>query len=237
MIVFPAIDLIDGRCVRLQKGDYATASQVADSVLETAQSFEAAGASWIHMVDLDAAKSGKPQNGAHIFEVAAQTGLSVQTGGGIRDLKTIETYLENGVKRVILGSVAAKNPNLVKEAVTHFKEHIAVGIDAKNGMVATSGWIDDTDISYIELAKRMEDVGVSCIIFTDIAKDGMLGGPNFEQLAALQSAVSCDTIASGGVSTIDDMRRLREQKLYGAICGKALYTGAIDLKQAIGEAE
>ena len=236
MIILPAIDIKDKQCVRLVKGDYATAHQVAESPYETAKSFKAANASWIHMVDLDGAKEGKPVNTKIYKDVATKTSLKVEVGGGIRDMKTIEYYLERGIERVILGSVAVKNPELVKEAVKEFKERIAVGIDAKNGMVATEGWLEKSDVSYLDLGLAMEDAGVKTIIFTDISRDGTLTGVNTEQLGRLNETVSCNIIASGGVSSIKDIEDCLELNLYGCICGKALYTGALNLEEAVRKA-
>ena len=236
MIILPAIDIKDGKCVRLVKGDYATAHQVAESPYDTAAAFRAAGAAWIHMVDLDGAKEGKPVN-TEIFErVAKESGLKVEVGGGIRHMKTIEQFLEKGISRVILGSVAVKNPDLVKEAVKEFGEKIAVGIDAKNGMVATEGWLEKSDVTYTDLALAMEDAGVRTIIYTDISRDGTLTGVNTEQLGNLNRTVSCNIIASGGVSSIVDIENCIDLKLYGCICGKAVYTGALNLMEALGKA-
>lgn len=236
MIILPAIDIKDGKCVRLVKGDYATAHQVAESPYDTAAAFRAAGAAWIHMVDLDGAKEGKPVN-TEIFErVAKESGLKVEVGGGIRHMKTIEQFLEKGISRVILGSVAVKNPDLVKEAVKEFGEKIAVGIDAKNGMVATEGWLEKSDVTYTDLALAMEDAGMRTIIYTDISRDGTLTGVNTEQLGNLNRTVSCNIIASGGVSSIVDIENCIDLNLYGCICGKAVYTGALNLMEAIGKA-
>ena len=236
MIILPAIDIKDGKCVRLVKGDYATAHQVAESPYDTAAAFRAAGAAWIHMVDLDGAKEGKPVN-TEIFErVAKESGLKVEVGGGIRHMKTIEQFLEKGISRVILGSVAVKNPDLVKEAVKEFGEKIAVGIDAKNGMVATEGWLEKSDVTYTDLALAMEDAGVRTVIYTDISRDGTLTGVNTEQLGNLNRTVSCNIIASGGVSSIVDIENCIDLNLYGCICGKAVYTGALNLMEAIGKA-
>ncbi len=212
MIILPAIDIKDGNCVRLQKGDYATAHKVADSPYETAKRFKDAGAEWMHMVDLDGAKDAKLINADLIADVAKSSGLLVEVGGGIRSMEAVAYYLSRGVNRVILGSAAVKDPQLVIDAVNAFGDQIAVGIDAKNGMVQAEGWLDNSDIHYIELAKRMEDVGVRTIIFTDIDRDGMLSGPNLKQL--------------------DDLA-LTELDIYGAICGKSIYSGTLDLKQAI----
>ena len=236
MIILPAIDIKDGKCVRLVKGDYATAHQVAESPYDTAAAFRAAGAAWIHMVDLDGAKEGKPVN-TEIFErVAKESGLKVEVGGGIRHMKTIEQFLEKGISRVILGSVAVKNPDLVKEAVKEFGEKIAVGIDAKNGMVATEGWLEKSDVTYTDLALAMEDAGVRTIIYTDISRDGTLTGVNTEQLGNLNRTVSRNILASGGVSSIVDIENCIDLNLYGCICGKAVYTGALNLMEAIGKA-
>ncbi len=233
MIILPAIDIKDGCCVRLQKGDFATAHKVAEDAGETAASFRAAGAGWIHMVDLDGAKEGAMKNAPLFLEIAKSSGLKVELGGGIRDRETVEYYLENGISRVILGSAAVKNPTLVREAAAAFGERIAVGIDAKDGMVATEGWLDTSSVRYLDLAKEMEQAGVKMIIFTDVFRDGMLGGLNLEQLSALEQAVSCNIIASGGVRDLSDIEACKRLGLYGVICGKALYTGDLPLKAAI----
>lgn len=236
MIILPAIDIKDGKCVRLRKGAFDTAEQVAASPYDTADSFRQAGAAWIHMVDLDGAKDAKPVNSEIFCKVAAQSGLKVELGGGIRRMDTIEKYLERGIARVILGSVAVKNPALVKEAVQHFGEQIAVGIDAKQGMVATEGWLDTSNVDYIEMAKMMEAVGVQTIIYTDISKDGMLSGVNGQQLDAINQAVRCNIIASGGVKSLADIELCRQLGLYGVICGKSIYSGSLDLAEAIAKA-
>lgn len=233
MIIFPAIDIIDGKPVRLFKGDFSTAEQVAEDALQTAQGFVDAGAEWIHMVDLDGSVQKKRVNYQVFVDVANQTSLKVELGGGIRTMQDIDYYANNGISRVILGSVALKNPALVKEAVKEFGDLIAVGIDAKNGLVATEGWTEGSDTFYIDLARQMEDMGVKTIIYTDISKDGTLSGPNIEQLTALNEAVSCDITASGGVTNIDDIIALNNKGLYGAICGKSIYKGTLDLKQAV----
>lgn len=233
MIILPAIDLKDGNCVRLFKGDYSTVHKVAESPLETALAFEQAGATWIHMVDLDGAKDGIRKNHEIILNVCEQTNLNVEIGGGIRDMETVDFYLENGAARVILGSAAVKNKQLVVDAVSKYGERIAVGIDAKNGMVCAEGWLDNSGVEFVELAKEMEKIGVSKIIFTDISKDGMLSGPNLVQLDELKATVSCDIIASGGVSNLKDIINLAELNIYGAIAGKAIYTGDLNLSDAI----
>jgi len=233
VLIFPAIDIKDGRPVRLVKGDYSTASQVAESAVSAAKAFEASGAEWLHMVDLDGAKAGDTVNRGVILEVASQCSMKVQVGGGIRDMDTIRDYLENGVSRVILGSAALKQPDLVREAVELYGDKIAVGIDARDGKVATEGWLDTSSVDYLDFARLMESIGVKTIIFTDISKDGTLQGPNLEQLEAINNAVSCDIIASGGVSCADDIRHLRDLFMYGAICGKSLYSGSLELPEAI----
>lgn len=233
MIIFPAIDMIDGKPVRLYKGDFSTASQVAGDVLETAKEFVLAGAQWIHMVDLDGSLKKERVNSASVIKVANETSLKVEIGGGIRKIEDIDFYINNGIERVILGSVALKNPALVKEAVKEFGDKIAVGIDAKNGYAATEGWTEASDVHFIELAKRMEAVGVKTIIYTDISKDGTLSGPNLEQLVEINNAVSCDITASGGVTNIDDIIALKNAGLYGAICGKSIYNKTLSLEEAI----
>lgn len=233
MIIFPAIDIIAGKPVRLFKGDFSTAEQVASDALETAESFVKAGASWIHMVDLDGSLEKKRVNSQTFVDVANQTSLKVELGGGIRTMQDIDYYANNNISRVILGSVALKNPKLVEEAVKEFGSLIAVGIDAKNGFVATEGWTEGSDTHFIDLAKQMEQMGVETIIYTDISKDGTLAGPNVEQLVELNNSVSCNITASGGVTNIDDIITLRDNGLYGAICGKSIYKGTLDLKQAV----
>ena len=185
------------------------------------------------MVDLDGAKDGVRKNHEIILSVCEQTNLNVEVGGGIRDMEAVDFYLENGASRVILGSAAVKNKQLVVDAVKKYGEKIAVGIDAKNGMVCAEGWIDNSGVDYIMLAKEMEKIGVSKIIFTDISKDGMLSGPNLVQLDGLKASVSCDIIASGGVSNLKDIINLAELNIYGAIAGKAIYTGDLKLSDAI----
>lgn len=236
MIILPAIDIQDGNVVRLYKGDYSTVEKVADDFMDTAKSFEAAGAEWIHMVDLDGAKEGRPVNTKIYTDVAEFTDLRVELGGGIRSIETIHAYLEMGISRVILGSAALKDPQLVKNAVKIFgSDKIAVGIDAKNGLVATEGWLETSDVNYIDLANEMITFGVKYFIFTDISRDGTLTGVNAEQLKALYDGThgECNIIASGGVHTIEDIRICKEMGLYGTICGKSIYSGSLDLKQAI----
>lgn len=233
MIILPAIDIKDGNCVRLYKGDYSTAHKVAEDAVTTAKGFEHDGTDWMHMVDLDGAKAKKPVNNELILNVRKNTGLNIEVGGGIRDMASIEYYIENGINRVILGSAALQNPELVKEAAAKYGKHIAVGIDALNEMVAAEGWTETSSVNYIEMAKQMEAVGVQYIIFTDISKDGTLQGPNFDQLQRLNDAVSCNIIASGGVSCLDDIIKLNDLGLYGAIAGKAIYSKALSLEDAV----
>ena len=235
MIILPAIDIKDGNCVRLFKGDFSTVEKVASDYLETAKSFEDAGAEWIHMVDLDGAKEGRPVNTKIYTDVAEKTNLKVELGGGIRSLETISEYLDMGISRVILGSVALKNPALVRDAVEKFgSEKIVVGIDAMNGMVATEGWLETSDVNYIDLANQMIKSGVKYFIFTDISKDGTLSGVNKEQLQALaEGTQNCNIIASGGVHTMDDIKACKEMGLYGTICGKSIYKGTLNLREAV----
>ncbi len=237
MLIIPAIDIKDGVCVRLFKGDYATVHKVADNPVETAQRFSQDGAKWLHMVDLDGAKDGKRVNAELIISVAASSDLKVEIGGGIRDMESVEFYLNNGIERVILGSAAVKNQNFVYEAIREYGDKIAVGIDAKNGMVKAEGWIDSSEINYLELAKRMENIGCKTIIYTDIDQDGTMSGPNLKELDDLVNTVSCRIVASGGVSNLIDIVNLSNLNVYGAICGKALYSGNLDLKKAIEVAQ
>lgn len=233
MIIFPAIDIIDGKPVRLYKGDFTTAKQVADDALATALSFEKAGCQWIHMVDLDGSLQKKPVNSETLITVAKETSLKVELGGGIRTMNDIDFYVNKGISRVILGSVALKNPALVKEAVKEFGDVIAVGIDAKNGYAAAEGWMQESNVYFTDLAKQMESVGVKTIIYTDISKDGTLSGPNLSQLEEINNAVSCNITASGGVTSITDILALRDKELYGAICGKSIYQETLDLREAV----
>lgn len=233
MVILPAVDIMDGKPVRLYKGDFSTAHQVAEAALKTALDFEKAGAEWIHMVDLDGSLMKKRVNEKIFLSVAENTALKVEVGGGIRTMQDIDFYISSGISRVILGSVALKDPELVKKAVNAYGDKIAVGIDAKNGYAAAEGWTQTSDIYFTDLAKKMEQCGVKTIIYTDISKDGTLSGPNLEQLDEINSAVSCNIIASGGVTDIDDIKALKSLGLYGAICGKSIYSGSLDLKQAL----
>ena len=232
-MILPAIDIKNGTCVRLYQGEMSTAEQVANSALEAAGAFKAAGASWVHMVDLDGAVEGVRKNTGIFLEVVQESGLKVEVGGGIRTMADIAFYLENGISRVILGSIALRDALLVRQAVAEFGGQIAVGIDARDGMVAAEGWVETSAVSDVELAKRMEDAGVQCLICTDIARDGMLSGPNLGQLTRIQRAVKCDIVASGGVTNLSDIAALRDCGLYGAICGRSIYKGTLSLREAI----
>lgn len=234
MIIFPAIDIMDGKPVRLLRGDFGTAEQVAEDVLTTAKQFARVGCTWVHMVDLDGSLQKKPVNTDPILQVVEHTPLKVEVGGGIRTMEDIAFYLDRGVDRVILGSVALKNPELVQQAVDAYGDKIAVGIDAKQGMVATEGWTEDSKMDFIDLAKAMEKMGVATIIYTDIGRDGTLSGPDVQGLDRLNKAVGCNVIASGGVTTITDILVMKDKKMYGTICGKCIYKKTLDLREAVG---
>lgn len=237
MIVLPAIDMKDGRCVRLRKGDFGTVHQVAAGALETARRFADAGAKWVHMVDLDGARDGVRKNFPQIFEVITQSGLQVELGGGIKSVPDLITVVEAGAARAVVGSAAVTHPEVLDYAIAQWgADRVAVGIDCLNGKVRTAGWEADSGLDFLDFARQMEERGVRTLIFTDIAADGMLSGPSYGQLAALQEAVSCQIVASGGVTTLDDVKRLRDMGLYGAIIGKAYYAGTLDLAEAVKEA-
>ena len=235
MILYPAIDLKDGNAVRLYKGEMDQATVFNENPAAQALEFVNAGCEWLHLVDLNGAFAGEPVNAAPVEEILKQCKVPAQLGGGIRDMATIERWLDKGLSRVILGTVAVENPDLVREACKEFAGHVAVGIDARNGRVATKGWAEETDVMVIDLAKSFEDAGVSAIIYTDINRDGAMQGPNVEATAELANAVSIPVIASGGVSSLDDLRNLKNcgAALNGAISGRALYDGAIDLAEAL----
>ena len=233
MIILPAIDLKDGKVVRLHKGDFGTVHQVAEDPVATAKAFLAAGARYMHMVDLDGAKDGQRKNSAIVRSVA-EVGLRIELGGGIRTMEDLEAVFDLGVYRAVIGSAAVSNPGFVRETVARFgTERIAVGIDTQNGMVKTAGWLENSGLGYLNFARDMCAIGVKKIIFTDIDTDGTLEGPAFEKLALLQAAADCDIIASGGVSNNLDIRKLAGMGMYGAIVGKAYYAGTVDLAQAI----
>ncbi|MGG7568038.1 1-(5-phosphoribosyl)-5-[(5-phosphoribosylamino)methylideneamino]imidazole-4-carboxamide isomerase [Rhodovulum sp. DZ06] len=234
MILYPAIDLKDGQCVRLLRGEMDAATVFNDDPAAQAAAFEAAGASWIHLVDLNGAFAGKPVNAAAVEGILSRISVPAQLGGGIRDMATIEAWITRGLSRVILGTVAVRDPALVKQAAKEFPGKVAVGIDARGGMVAVEGWAETTDISALDLARQFEDAGVAAIIYTDIARDGAMQGPNVAETAALASAVSIPVIASGGVSSMEDLKALKEcgAPLDGAISGRAIYDGHIDVAEA-----
>ena len=236
MILFPAIDLKDGKAVRLYKGDFATAHQVSDDPLSTARAFWDAGARHIHMVDLDGARSGARRNGDIVRAVAEQSGLNVELGGGVRSMADLEAVFALGVWRAVIGSAAVSEPGFVRAAVERYGPRVAVGIDTMDGIVKTAGWEQSSGLNYLDFARSMEGLGVRTIIFTDIATDGMLSGPSFDRLAELQKAVSCQITASGGVSSNEDLSKLNAMGLYGAIIGKAYYAGTVDLPAAVKEA-
>ncbi|WP_372840948.1 1-(5-phosphoribosyl)-5-[(5-phosphoribosylamino)methylideneamino]imidazole-4-carboxamide isomerase [Phaeovulum sp.] len=234
MILYPAIDLKDGTCVRLIHGRMESATVFGTDPAAQAAAFVAAGAEWLHLVDLNGAFAGTPINAAAVEAILARVKIPVQLGGGIRDMATIERWLAHGLSRVILGTIAVENPTLVREAARRFPGHIAVGIDAREGFVATKGWAEATAVRATDLAKSFEDAGVAAIIYTDIMRDGAMGGPNIDATAALARAVSIPVIASGGVATLADLIALRDTGVIaGAISGRALYDGAIDLAAAL----
>lgn len=236
MILFPAIDLIDGQAVRLIKGDYAQMTVYSNDPVQVAKTFENAGASYLHVVDLQGARDGGTPNFQTVADIIRETSLNVEIGGGIRDIETIEKYLNAGAFRVILGTAALIDPIFLKQAVQLFGDKIAVGADLRNGMVATHGWLNTSTVSGIDFISHMKDLGVRAIICTDISKDGLLGGTNRELYVDLQAMFPnmCFT-ASGGISDLETVKALDQMGMYGAILGKALYTGALDLKQAIRE--
>ena len=236
MIVFPAIDLKDGQCVRLRQGEMNRATVFNEDPAVQAKAFEAQGFEWLHVIDLNGAFEGKPVNGPAVEAIFEAVHLPIQLGGGIRDLDTIAMWLDKGIDRVILGTVAVRDPDLVREAARDFPGRIAVGIDARDGAVAIEGWAETSQMTALELARRFEDAGVAAVIHTDIARDGLLQGLNLEATAELADALSVPVIASGGLASIDDIKRLLEpryEKLDGVIAGRALYDGRLDAKEAL----
>jgi phosphoribosylformimino-5-aminoimidazole carboxamide ribotide isomerase len=234
MILYPAIDLKDGQCVRLLRGEMSAATVFNDDPAAQAAAFADAGCQWIHLVDLNGAFAGQPVNAAAVEAILKRIRVPAQLGGGIRDMATIEGWLSKGLARVILGTVAVENPALVREAARAFPGRVAVGIDARKGFVATKGWAEETTVEATDLAKSFEDAGVAAIIYTDIDRDGAMQGPNIEATEALARAVTIPVIASGGVSRMADLIQLRDTRVIaGAISGRALYDGAIDLKAAL----
>ena len=233
MNIFPAIDLYGGKAVRLFKGDYANMTVYSDHPIEVARAFEAAGAHYIHMVDLEGARDGGTPNLAVVAEVARETSLFVEIGGGIRDMATVEAYLAAGVSRVILGTAAVNDPAFLDAAIAAYGEKIAVGADVKDGYIAIKGWLEQSAYTLEAFLSKMQARGVRTVICTDISKDGAMVGTNRELYRTLSATYQMDIVASGGVSSIEDVRALAEMGLYGAIIGKAYYTGAIDLSEAI----
>lgn len=233
LLIYPAIDILGGKCVRLEKGNYSKVTVYSDNPVDFVSGFAQTGAQYIHVVDLDGARTGEPVNDPLIREIVKKSGIPVQTGGGIRSLERIESLIKSGVSRVILGTSAVRNPEIVKEAVRQFGNSIAVGIDARDGFVATDGWEKKSKKTAVGFAREMEDMGVSVIIYTDISTDGMLMGPNTEAMAEMALATGCSVIASGGVSCVEDLIELSKTGVTGAIVGKAIYEGRIDLAEAI----
>ena len=234
MILYPAIDLKDGQAVRLVHGDMEQTTVFNDDPAAQAKEFVAAGCEWLHLVDLNGAFAGEPVNAAPVEAILKACPVPAQLGGGIRDMKTIEQWIDKGLARVILGTVAVENPDLVREAAREFPGHVAVGLDARNGFVATKGWATETDVQVTDLAKSFEDAGISAIIYTDILRDGAMKGPNIDATEALARAVDIPVIASGGVSSMADLEALKATGVIsGAISGRALYDGAIDLGEAL----
>ncbi len=234
MILYPAIDLKDGACVRLERGDMARATVFGEDPAAQARAFAEAGCAWLHVVDLNGAFAGRPINAAAVEAILAAVDLPVQLGGGIRDMATIENWLERGVRRVVLGTAAVKNPELVREACRAWPGRIAVGIDVRDGQVAVEGWAETAALTPQELAARFDDAGVAAIVYTDIERDGVLSGPNIAATAALAACVGVPVIASGGIASLADLEALAaEGTVAGAIVGRALYDGRLDLGEAL----
>ena len=233
MIIFPAIDLYDGKAVRLYKGDYQNMTVYSDDPLSVAKDFEACGATHIHMVDLEGAKDGTTPNLSIVRDVANKTSLFVEIGGGIRSMETVEAYLSAGVSRVILGTAALTDREFLTRAVQAYGDKIAVGADVRDGYIAIKGWLETTTCTLEDFLSQMQSIGVKTVICTDISRDGAMRGTNLELYGALSKSFGMDIVASGGVSSLTDVEALRRMDLYGAIIGKAYYTGAIDLRQAI----
>ena len=236
MIFFPAIDLKEGRCVRLRQGDMDTATVFNEDPSAQARAFEKAGCRWLHVVDLDGALAGRPVNGVVVNSILDMIDIPVQLGGGIRALATAANWLDRGVRRVILGTAALRDPDLVRSACEAYPGRIAVAIDARGGRVAVQGWSEQSDVPVLDLARRFEDAGVAAIIFTDIGRDGLLAGPNTEATIALARAVSIPVILSGGISSLADLAAIKasgEDILAGVVCGRAIYDGRIDVARAV----
>ncbi|PGU03507.1 MULTISPECIES: 1-(5-phosphoribosyl)-5-[(5-phosphoribosylamino)methylideneamino]imidazole-4-carboxamide isomerase [Bacillus cereus group] len=233
MEIFPAIDLKEGRCVRLYQGEFSKETVMNEDPVAQAIIFEKLGAKMLHIVDLDGAIAGESLNLSVIERICRAIRIPVQVGGGVRSLAAVEKLLVVGVDKVILGTAALYDKSFLEEAIRLYEEKIIVGIDAKNGFVATRGWLDVSEISYIDLAKQMKNLGVQTLVFTDISKDGTLAGPNFEQLESLQNSVDIRLIASGGVASIQDVKKLNDMNIHGVIIGKALYEKTIDLEEVL----
>jgi len=233
MIIYPAIDIKEGRCVRLLQGRFDDVTVYGDDPVQMAQRWVSSGANWLHIVDLDGARGGTSNNRNIILEIVKKFPVSVQTGGGIRTMEDIEQMVSAGASRVILGTAAVSNPALVKEALMKYPERIAVGIDAKDGKAAVEGWEQVSEYTAVDFAKRMEQLGCRVIIYTDISTDGTLSGPNLKAMKEMIDSVNMDVIASGGVSSLQDLKNLKSIGAAGAITGKAIYTGALDLSEAL----
>ena len=233
MLILPAIDLYEGKAVRLLKGDYAQMTVYSEHPEEIAQDFKESGAEWIHMVDLEGARDGSTPNFGAVAAIAQRSGLNVEIGGGIRSMETVAKYLEAGVSRVILGTAAVKDAAFLKEAAERYGERIAVGADIRDGRIAIRGWTEVSGFTAMDFCRQMQQMGIRTLICTDIDKDGAMKGTNHELYRQLSEELDLDIVASGGVSSLEDVRRLKEQGLYGAIIGKAYYTGAVDLREAI----
>src|SRR5699024_606765 len=233
MILFPAIDLLDGKCVRLIQGDYSKETIYSDSPVEMAKTWEKKGAKYLHIVDLDAARTNQAVNQSIIERIAKEINIPIQVGGGIRSMERIEAYRAAGVQRVIIGTAAIQDPAFLKEAVDQYGAQIAVSIDARNGYVATDGWEKTSEVAAVDLLHQLEKIGVQTVIYTDIAKDGMLQGPNFTELERINERTPIQIIASGGVSSPDDVTKLQTMNMYGAIIGKALYDGTVTFESLL----
>lgn len=235
MILFPAIDIRGGKCVRLIQGDYAQEIVYNDSPTDMAKEWQRQGAEYIHIVDLDGAKTGDSANKKAIEAIAQAVSVPVQVGGGIRSMDIVDSHIASGVSRVIIGTAAIENPKFLLQAVEKYGDKIAVSIDARNGLVATDGWTETSNVKAVDLLADLVGIGVKTVIYTDIMKDGMLQGPNFGELKLMNDASSIDIIASGGVSTEEDIKKLAAENMYGAIIGKALYEGKLSLETLLGE--
>lgn len=233
LTIYPAIDMRGGKCVRLLQGDYDKEKVYGDSPFDMAKTFVEDGASWVHMVDLDGAKAGKPENDRYVIQAAKQLNANIQIGGGIRTEEDIHFYLDAGVSRVIIGSVAISNPKFAIEMIRKYKERIVIGLDAKDGFVATNGWLNTSQATAVEVGKRFADVGAETFIFTDIATDGTLSGPNITATVQLAQATGKEVIASGGVSSLADLKLINQAGIPGAIVGKAIYEGRFTVKEAL----